>query len=229
MSDDVNSTAAPGTPGTTAPANTADATAPDAPAADAPPVVADAATPDAPATPDTPAVVAPVVPETYDLKLPADSTLDPAIVERTAAIARELGLSNEAGQKALDFAAAERSAAVQEYEAARQPGGPAWKENVTRLEAEALADPEIGGSPEKLAASAELGKQALTKFFPPEIKAFLDETGLGSDPRVLRGLVKIAKGMGEGKLVLGGTSDGDSNSEEAKLARMYPSMVKKSA
>ncbi len=172
---------------------------------------------------------APVVPETYALKLPADSTLDPAIVERTAAIARELGLSNEAGQKALDFAAAERSAAVQEYEAARAPGGPAWKDNVARLEAEALADPEIGGSPEKLAASAEQGKQVLAKFFPPEIKDFLDTTGLGSDPRVLRGLVKIAKGMGEGKLVLGGTSDGDSNSEEAKLARMYPSMVKKSA
>ncbi len=169
---------------------------------------------------------APVVPETYELTLPADSTLDPAIVERTAAIARELGLSNEAGQKALDFAAAERSAAVQEYEAARQPGGPAWKDNVSRLEAQALADPEIGGSPEKLAASAEMGKQVLAKFFPPEVKDFLDTTGLGSDPRVLRGLVKIAKGMAEGALVLGGTNDGQSNSDDAKLARMYPSMQK---
>lgn len=175
------------------------------------------------AKPETPASV---VPETYDLKLPADSKADPAIVERTAAIARELGLSNEAGQKLLETVHAEVVARESAIADAAKPGGTAWKENVDRLAAVALADPEVGGSPEKLAANVDLGKAVLTKFFPAEVKDFLNETGLGSDPRVLRGLVKIAKSMSEGSLVLAGTNDGGTNTEEAKLRKHYPSMFK---
>jgi hypothetical protein len=224
---DATTTAAAAAVATPGAAN-ADTTAGDsAPAANAGTPAGAAAAATTEATPETPASVVPVVPETYDLKLPADSKADPAIVERTAAIARELGLSNEAGQKLLETVHAEvvaREAAIAE---AAKPGGTAWKENVDRLAAVALADPEVGGSPEKLAANVELGKAVLTKFFPAEVKDFLNETGLGSDPRVLRGLVKIAKSMGEGSLVLGGTDDGGANTEEAALARMYPSMVKK--
>lgn len=176
-----------------------------------------------------PETVAPVVPEKYDLKLPADSTADPAIVERTAAIARELGLSNEAGQKALDYVLAEMATREAAREAAfadaNKPGGSAWTERVKAMEDIALADPDLGGSPEKLAATVELAKRAMSKFFSPAFATALHETGLGSHPELLRGLAKIGRGMSEGTLVLSGTNDGGPTQEE-RLARMYPSMAK---
>jgi hypothetical protein len=183
----------------------------------------DPATP--PAAPVVPVV--PVVPDKYELKLPAESTLDPAIVERTAAKARELGLSNEAGQQLLDSVVAEVTARETAQAEANKPGGSAWTERVQALEAAALADKEIGGSPEKLAASAELGKRVLAKFFPPETAAFLQETGLGSHPAILKGLAKIGRSMSEGSLAFSGTNEGGPPSEDEKLARMYPSMFKK--
>jgi hypothetical protein len=61
-------------------------------------------------TPPTPP--APTVPDKYDLKLPDKSTVDKAVVERTAAKARELGLSQEHAQKTLDFVHQEIDAAA---------------------------------------------------------------------------------------------------------------------
>lgn len=143
-------------------------------------------------------------PEKYDLKLPKDSTLDPAIVERTAANARALGLSNEAGQKLLDSVAQEFASRDAALVSAWEPmKGESWKARDKEWKAEALADPEIGGTPEKLETSATLAKQVVEKFFDPKITEFLRSSGLGSHPEYIRGLARIGKGMAEGSLVLG--------------------------
>ena len=157
-----------------------------------------------PVVPEVPAVVAPVVPETYDLKLPAESKLDAAIVERTATTARALGLSNEAGQKLLDSVVAEFAAKDAALVSAWEPmKGEAWKQRDSAWKATALADAEIGGSPEKLETSATLAKQVVEKFFDPKITEFLRVSGLGSHPEYIRGLARIGRGMSEGSLVLG--------------------------
>lgn len=55
-----------------------------------------------PAVPPTTPPAAKVVPENYDLKLPACSPLDDAHLERTAAYAKAQGLSQEEAQKLID-------------------------------------------------------------------------------------------------------------------------------
>lgn len=150
------------------------------------------------------AAAAPVVPEKYDLKLPAETTLDPAIVERTAATARTLGLSNEAGQKLLDSVVAEFDAHQAAIVSAWEPmKGKAWIDRDAAWRAQALADAEIGGTPEKLEVSANLAQTVVAKFFGEKTTEFLRASGLGSHPEFVRGLARIGRGMSEGSLVLG--------------------------
>lgn len=142
------------------------------------------------------------VPEKYDLKLPENSPLDDAVLERLAASARERGLSNEQAQSALEFASAEVVRQQEAFLAANRPGGEAWLRNVQEWETAALADPELGGTREKLQQNAQAARLVLEKYFPPEIKEFLNETGYGSHPAILKGLLKISKASAEGELVL---------------------------
>jgi hypothetical protein len=113
-------------------------------------------------------VVAPVVPEKYTLKVPEKSLLDATVTERTTAIARTLGLSNDdAAQKVLDFTHQEVASAVEATMKAYQPGGAEWTAQVDQWKKAALADPELGnGKQETLDAAATKAKAVLDRFFP---------------------------------------------------------------
>ena len=141
-------------------------------------------------------------PEKYDLKVPATGAfLDPAFVERTAAHARALGLSNEGGQRYLDSLVAEI--------VAFQPGGAEWTRQNVANKAAALAHPDLGnGSEQKLAEVTTLAQQALTKWFPEIPDAFLKATGLASKPELLIGLARLARAGSESPLILGGQQTG---------------------
>jgi hypothetical protein len=139
------------------------------------------------------------VPEKYELKLPDESTLDPATIERTAATARELGLSQDAAQGVLNFAAKLADDHVDALLAAQQPGGADWEKRQTDWKAKIAADPDIGGS--KLEASQNLAKRVLVTFFDPEVTKFLHETGYASHPGVVKALVQIGKAMSEDRLI----------------------------
>ena len=140
--------------------------------------------------------------EKYDIKLPEKSTLHADILERTAATARELGLSdNAAAQRVLDFVGTEVATHVAAMTESVQPGGEAWTKNVEAWEAAALADKEIGGTQDALKATATKAQRVLKTYFPPSVAQMLHNTGYGSHPDVLRALVKIAKAVGEDTLV----------------------------
>jgi hypothetical protein len=150
--------------------------------------------------------------EKYDLKLPADSTVDAAVVERTAARARELGLSNEHAQKTLDFVHQEVSAAAKAAAeatlAAHAPGGAEWEKNVKDWNAAALADQELGANkPEQLTQNAALARRVVATFGDKESIEFLEKNPLGSHPALLRMLVRIGKASGEGSLVAPASQD----------------------
>lgn len=194
------------------------------------PVVTPPATPPADGTPTTattPAVPAPVsvVPETYDLKLPEGSTVDPAIVERTAATARALGLSNEAGQTLLDAEVKAEAAAAVDREKATQtaiteavkaaeakqtalleawtPGtGAEWKKQQDEWTKAAKADPDIGG--DKFNQAVEASGKAVARFGGDDLKAFLNETGYGRHPVVLKFLASIGRAMSESTMATNG-------------------------
>lgn len=150
-------------------------------------------------------------PEKYEgLKLPDKSPVDPTVVERTAAIARELGLSQANAQKALGFVASEAAREVAAQLAAyaapseqNPEGGAKWKEQDAAWRAAALVDKDLGnGKPEQLEAAKVLATKVLAKFGDEESIHFVD-SALGSNPALLRVLVRIGKAMGEQSLVKG--------------------------
>lgn len=165
-------------------------------------------------------------PDKYEgLKLPDKITVDPTLIERTGAIARDLGLSQDKAQKTLDFvaseAARETAAALSAYSpptAELPDGGAKWKEQNDAWKSASLADKELGdGKPEQLKASADLAKKVLAKFGDPESIDFV-ESVLGSNPAALRILVRIGKAMGEQGLVRG---SGDPPAPPKKASEIF--------
>lgn len=161
----------------------------------------------------------PAVPESYTLTLPPDAKVDAAIIERTAAIARAQGLGNEAAQSLLNGVLGEVQAQQAAQVEAWKPGGAEWKARDDAWRKETLADPEIGGSPEKLAKHVELAQQVLRKFGGEEQVKFLMDTGLGSHPAALKLLAKIGAAMSESSLVVGGGNN--SSTPKSAAEKLY--------
>lgn len=159
-------------------------------------------------------VAPPVIPEKYVLKVPEKSILDATVTERTTAIARTLGLSNDdAAQKVLDFTNQEVATAVEATMKSYQPGGAEWTAQVDQWKKAALADPELGaGKQETLDANATKAKAVLDRFFPESVKQFLHSTGYGAHPDLVKALLKIAKAAGEGSFVTGAPGGGTKKS-----------------
>lgn len=212
---------------------------PKAPTPPAPPVVDPPAAPPAPPTgdpPPAPPAGDPPKPSevVYDLKLPDGSSFDADFVKRTADHARALGLSNEGGQKFLDAQIAEitkattaavergRTEAMQSFAKDWTPDtGAKWLEQNEAHKKASLADKEIGGSPEKLAASLELSWTVLRRFASPALIEQMQAGGFASNPEVVRFLARIGSQMAEGTLKLPGVRSGGLTEDE-KLARRYP-------
>lgn len=152
---------------------------------------APAATPAA--TPAAPA--APVVPEKYELKLPDGALIDPKAIERTAAQAKALGLSQEGAQKALDFASGEVKAYHEGLTAQYQERVKGWNEALK-------TDTEIGGA--NLEANGQLAWRVIQKFAADTtLEADLKASGYNQHPGLFKLLARIGKAMGEDQLVTG--------------------------
>ncbi len=196
--------AAPATPAATPAAPATPAAAPGtistpaaSPSTPAQPAAAPAA---APATPATPAV-----PERYDLKLPTDTRLDAAALERTAAEARALGLSQEAAQKYLEAKHAEVGKYVETIQTQHATQVKQWETDVK-------ADPELGG--DKFARTAELSARFVDTFGSPTFKKMLSDTGYGNHPELVRIFAKAAAAIGEDQLA-GGNKGGGAGPKDA--------------
>lgn len=166
-------------------------------------------------TTDTKAADAAVtsVPETYTLALPKDSPLDAGIVERTAATARTLGLSNEAAQKVLETTHAEVQQFLTAEHAAFEAKAAEWKNAV-------LADPRYGKTPDERTAAIDKGRQLIDVHFAkvdPDgaaaLKGFLDASMYGNHPAVVSLMHWLGQQGAEGPLVLGAPSDGKPKSD----------------
>lgn len=167
------------------------------------------------------------------LKLPEKSTLDPALTERTAAIASELGLTPEAAQKAFGLVVQEATShadkAVAAARKAHEPGGEAFVAQQAEFKAAALADPVLGGGkPEQLAQNMTLAKRVVATFGgTPEQVTAIEQSGFMNAPAALRLLVAVGKAMAEDKLVLPKGGSTGEKTEQEKLDRMFPTMAKK--
>jgi hypothetical protein len=188
---------------------------------------------------------------TYTLTLPEKSTLDPSVVERTTATARELGLDNAKAQKLLDTLAQEATAhaekhaalalpaavktatekAIADYTKAHSPGGDEWNRQEAQWRAEALADPILGRTEQERQATIDKGKLILKKYTDARpqhaaaFKGFLETTGMGSHPAALSFLGWLGASASEGKIVVGDPSAGAGTKSAAEL--MYPDQAGK--
>lgn len=135
------------------------------------------------------------VPEKYDLKLPENSLLDAAHLEKISSYAKEKGFSNDMAQALLE----RESLAVESYNNAQkdtlQKIGESWV-------SEAKNDKEIGG--EAFKQNTELAKRVVDRFGTDPFKKALNETGLGNHPELLRVFTRIGKAMSEDKLIVPG-------------------------
>jgi hypothetical protein len=129
------------------------------------------------------------------LALPKDSPLDPARIEKVAALAKERNLPADVAQAILT---AEHEA-VSDYHSAQAEK---LTKEVESWEKACLADPEIGG--DKLPETTELAKRAQERFTTPALKEQLAVSGLAKHPEVLKMFAKIGRAMAPDSPAKGG-------------------------
>jgi hypothetical protein len=167
------------------------------------------AAPDAQAAADTqdPKATEPVVPESYDLKMPEGIELDKTAADEFGAIAKELKLDQASAQKFADVGAKMAQRQVEKHAELVQ----SWVEQVK-------TDKEFGG--DKLQENLGVARKALETFGTPELRDVLNATGFGNHPEVIRAFYKMGKAVSEDRFVKG--SPAGSETDIAK--RMFPSM-----
>jgi hypothetical protein len=126
-------------------------------------------------------------PEKYEFQAGEGVELDTEALKDFEPVARDLNLTNEQAQKLVD-AYPKILAGVQQRQAE------AWQAQTEQWAADVKADKEIGG--DKLTANLSAAQRTGT-IRHPELKEYLDSTGLGNHPGWLKRFVKIGKAMSE--------------------------------
>lgn len=150
-------------------------------------------------------------PEQYEFVAPEGNEYAAEIIADFSEIAKELNLTQDAAQKLLDkMAPSIEARQTQQVEQIRNE----WA-------AQAQVDKEFGG--EKLQENLAVAKKALDNFGTPELRALLNESGLGNNPEVIRFMFRAGKAISEDTYVgnTSGTSTkagpADFNSKAAAL------------
>ncbi|WP_436879452.1 peptidase [Escherichia coli] len=133
-------------------------------------------------------------PEAYEFKASEGVELDTEALKDFEPVARELNLTNEQAQKLVD-AYPKILAGVQQRQA------DAWQKQTEGWAEAVKADKEIGG--DKLESNLSAGQRALDQFGSPELKEYLNVTGMGNHPELVKAFVKIGKAMSEDGMVSG--------------------------
>ncbi|HBX5872685.1 TPA: peptidase [Klebsiella pneumoniae] len=133
-------------------------------------------------------------PEKYEFQAGEGVELDVEALKDFEPVARELNLTNEQAQKLVD-AYPKILAGVQQRQAE------AWQAQTEQWAADVKADKEIGG--DKLTANLGVAQRALDTFGTPALKEYLNGTGLGNHPELVKAFVKVGKAMSEDGVVTG--------------------------
>lgn len=130
-------------------------------------------------------------PEKYEFKAPEGKEYDTQLIGSFSEAAKDANLTQDAAQKLLDKVAPALQARTEEQvKAVHQQ----WTEAST-------ADKEFGG--EKLKENLGIARKALEQFGSKELRTFLEESGLGSHPEVIRMLYRAGKAISEDGFVSG--------------------------
>lgn len=132
-------------------------------------------------------------PEAYEFKAPEGGELDKEAIAQFEPIARELNLSQEQAQKLVDLYGSKVMPQLMKQQA------DTWQKQVADWGTAAKEDAEIGG--DKFDGNLTRAKQAMDKFATPQLREFLETTGMGNHPELIRVFVKVGAAMSEDSLV----------------------------
>lgn len=148
----------------------------------------------------------PAVPDVYEFKASEGMTLDQGAITLVTPVLKELGVSQEGAQKLADT-----FVQIQAQQLATQSAR--WLE-------QARADKQIGGT--AFDANAKIAQQAFANYATPELKSFLDSTGLGNHPELLKAFVAIGKASQQDTHVTA-----DASTSPVDIAhKLFPTMKK---
>ncbi|WP_300379626.1 hypothetical protein [Henriciella sp.] len=133
-------------------------------------------------------------PATFEFTTPDDVQMADETLEGVKSLAAELGLDNEQAQKIVDLGSQLSQRWASEIQSQHEAQVSEWGE-------QAKADKEIGG--DKFEQSLADAKAAYDKFATPELTGFLNESGLGNHPEVIRLFARLNKQVGDDTLVAG--------------------------
>lgn len=168
----------------------------------------------------------PEVPESYEaFTMPEGVELDQAALERATPLLKELQLTQESAQKAVNHFATELQTGITEGVKATVEN-PEFLQNVMKgiddaRDAEWItalkADPDLGGA--KLDETKRLALKGVDKFGSPALTKALTETRLGNHPELIRMFAKLGALVKED----GGGNPPAAGGTEVPLAkRLYP-------
>lgn len=154
-------------------------------------------------------------PETYaDFEVPEGVELDKDLIGKASELFKEANMSQETAQKFVDLYAGAQQEATDAMVKMHTDQVADWETNLR-------ADKDIGG--DNLNQSLANAKLALQTHGTPELTKYLDETGLGKHPEIIRLLNNFGATLQEDNPGAGKPSGGDGMTpEEERLARMYP-------
>ena len=125
----------------------------------------------------------------YEIKAPEGAAFDSEVLKAYSDIANELKLPQEAAQKVLEKIAPKMQERAQQQV---QKVHTEWIES-------AKSDKEFGG--DKLSENLAVAKKALDQFGSKELRALLDESGLGNHPEIIRAFYRAGKAISEDSFV----------------------------
>lgn len=141
-------------------------------------------------------------PEKYEFTAGKDQELDKEAVAAFEPIAREIGLSNEQAQKIVDVYGSTIMPQIAKQQEA------AWQKQVTEWAETVKADKELGS-----VESIGNAQKAMDQFGTPELKQYLNDSGLGNHPELFRIFSRIGKAMSEDGFVGGSGENARSSAD----------------
>lgn len=147
----------------------------------------------------------------YDLTMPDGVELDQELLDELGPEFKELGLTNAQAQKLAD-----KFIAKQQARAKAQ--GEDWAKTISDWADKAKADEEIGGA--KWDDTVKAASGVVNRFGTPELKEYLNASGGGNHPEMIRFMAKVGALIGEDNPAISENPGGKVKQDTASI--LYP-------
>lgn len=147
------------------------------------------------------------------LKFPDGLQVDQNLVDGFIATATDLKLTTEQAQKIADAYVASARKASERLEAEHRVAVESWEKQI-------LADKDLGG--QNYDATKATARRAIAQFGTPGLRQLLEETGLGSNPEVVRFVARVGQALAEDSVAGTGAGVSEQDKQKARLTAWYP-------